>query len=62
MGTMKSSLEQLKSVSQQWFETLRDQILLSLEELESEFSSAHFVKTPWARAKVEELYLESKRK
>ena len=46
---MSSSLENLKSISQNWFETLRDQIVSALEQLESEFSTAHFVKTPWAR-------------
>ena len=46
---MKSSLEHLKSVAQQWFESLRDQIIHSLEDLEAEFSSTHFVKTPWVR-------------
>jgi len=46
---MSSSLENLKSVSQNWFETLRDQIVSALEQLESEFSTAHFVKTPWTR-------------
>ena len=46
---MSSSLENLKSISQNWFETLRDQIVTTLEQLESEFSTAHFVKTPWTR-------------
>jgi coproporphyrinogen III oxidase len=46
---MKSSLENLKSISQNWFENLRDQIVSALEELEGEFSSAHFVKSPWSR-------------
>ena len=47
---MKASLEKLKSVSQSWFETLRDQICAALEQLEGEFSQSHFVKTPWTRA------------
>jgi coproporphyrinogen III oxidase len=46
---MKASLEKLKSVSQSWFETLRDQICAALEQLEGEFSQSHFVKTPWTR-------------
>ena len=46
---MKSSLENLKSISQNWFENLRDQIVSALEQLEGEFSSAHFVKSPWSR-------------
>jgi coproporphyrinogen III oxidase len=46
---MPSSLENLKSISQNWFENLRDQIVSALEQLEGEFSSAHFVKTPWSR-------------
>ncbi|MDE2385408.1 MAG: oxygen-dependent coproporphyrinogen oxidase [Alphaproteobacteria bacterium] len=47
---MKAALENLKTLSQSWFELLRDQIVASLEELEGEFSSSHFVKTPWKRA------------
>jgi coproporphyrinogen III oxidase len=47
---MTSSLENLKSVSRNWFEALRDQIVAQLEELESGFSDARFIKTPWSRA------------
>ncbi|HEY5363003.1 MAG TPA: oxygen-dependent coproporphyrinogen oxidase [Aestuariivirga sp.] len=46
---MKAQLELLQNTSRQWFETLRDDIVTSLQALESKFSDAHFVKSPWAR-------------
>ena len=47
---MKSDLDKLKTISREWFETLRDDIIKALEALESEFSDSHFVKAPWTRA------------
>ncbi len=46
---MKAHLEKTQAKARAWFETLRDQIVASFEELEAEFSPAHFVKTPWSR-------------
>ena len=46
---MNAQLELLQNTSRQWFETLRDDIVTSLQALESKFSDAHFVKSPWAR-------------
>lgn len=46
--------KEMKSKSKQWFETLRDQIVQELENLEAEFSSSlldhKFVRSPWLRA------------
>ena len=46
---------ELKTVTRQWFENLRDQIVVELEKLEDECSSdapaGRFVQTPWSRAK-----------
>ncbi|MDP8997709.1 MAG: oxygen-dependent coproporphyrinogen oxidase [Pseudomonadota bacterium] len=46
---MNAQLELLQNTSRQWFETLRDDIVASLQALESKFSDAHFVKSPWTR-------------
>ena len=46
---MKASLEKLQSTSRQWFEALRDDMISVLQNLESNFSDAHFVKSPWAK-------------
>jgi coproporphyrinogen III oxidase len=46
---MNAQLELLQNTSRQWFETLRDDIVTSLQALESKFSDAHFVKSPWVR-------------
>jgi len=46
---MKAALEILQTTSRQWFEALRDDIITSLHGLESNFSDANFVKTPWSR-------------
>jgi coproporphyrinogen III oxidase len=46
---MKTKLEATQVKARSWFESLRDQMVTALESLESEFSSAHFVKTPWSR-------------
>ncbi len=46
---MNAQLELLQNTSRQWFETPRDDIITSLQGLESKFSDAHFVKSPWTR-------------
>ena len=46
---MKALLEKLQSTSRQWFEALRDDMISVLQNLESNFSDAHFVKSPWAK-------------
>ncbi len=45
-----ATLEQLKKISETWFQSLRDTIVTELEGLEANFSDSHFVKSPWARA------------
>jgi coproporphyrinogen III oxidase len=48
------SIETTKVKSQAWFESLRDGIIESLEQLEMEYDAnakpCHFIKTPWVRA------------
>ncbi len=46
---MNSSLDKLQATSRQWFETLRDDIITTLQAFEHGFSEANFVKTPWSR-------------
>ncbi len=46
---MNAQLELLQNTSRQWFETLRDDIITRLQGLESKYSDAHFVKSPWTR-------------
>ena len=46
---MSASLEKLQNTSRQWFEALRDDLVSTLQNLESKYSDANFVKSPWAR-------------
>ena len=46
---MSASLEKLQNTSRQWFEALRDDLVSTLQNLESKYSDAHFVKSPWTR-------------
>jgi coproporphyrinogen III oxidase len=46
---MKAPLDKLQNTARQWFEALRDDIITSLQALESNYSDANFVKTPWTR-------------
>ena len=52
-----TSIEKIKSDAQQWFETLRDRIVLDLETIEAENAgpeiAKRFVRTPWVRGEGE---------
>jgi coproporphyrinogen III oxidase len=42
----------MKTKAQDWFQSLRDQLVAAFEQLEMEFSgkTSHFIQTPWTRA------------
>ena len=46
---MSETLKKLQITSQAWFEALRDDLVVRLQNLERQFSDASFVKSPWTR-------------
>ena len=46
---MSTVLEKLQTTSRAWFESLRDDLVDTLQALERQFSDANFVKSPWSR-------------
>ena len=46
---MSTVLEKLQTTSRAWFESLRDDLVDTLQALEGQFSDANFVKSPWSR-------------